>query len=61
MVASAGLAFQALGELIVLSGDIEKLPTDCFVHDALGIATNPPRLVAEMLGSCRQVRSHEVF
>jgi hypothetical protein len=45
------LAFLALSEHVILSGDVEHLSADCVARDAFGIATNPPRLPSEVLNA----------
>jgi len=48
---SAWPAVLALGEHIILSGDIEHLSADFSACEVCGIATNPPRLIAEVLNA----------
>jgi hypothetical protein len=50
-VNSTWLALLALGEHVILIGNIEHLPAGNFARDVFGIATNPPRLIAEALNA----------
>jgi hypothetical protein len=48
---SARSAFRAVREPVVLGGDIQQLPARICGCDEFGIATNPPRFIAQALSA----------